>query len=119
MLLEVYAMWVVVAFAFLALGYTTQIYFFSTFGFGLLFFLGSVLMGLNADDGLLYKVGFEEDVVYNYDNASELESTTLVNTVSFESFSHFFFGLLMSFISVIGFVLTLLHTRSGGLSDDV
>lgn len=113
MQLEIFVLLVVLAFAFISLGYAINITLFSTFGFAILFFLGTILMGLNSADGILINNG--QNISYVYDNYTLLSS---IETNLVEPFSHFFFGLIMSFVSVIGIVLILLHTRSGGLNDE-
>lgn len=117
MLLEVFLVLVFIAGGFMLLGYSTETYFYSIFGFAILFYLGTMLMGLNADDGILFKVGENEVVNYVYDNGT-VDSETKAMTYVYEAFSNFLFGLLMTFISLIGMFLILMNTRSKGFDDE-
>ena len=117
MLVEVFLLLVLISSGFLLLGYSTQTLFFAIFGFAILFFLGTTLMGLGADDGILFKVGENESVSYFYDNGSLVETSNSKNFV-YTNYNNFLFGLIMTFISLMGIYLILMHTRSGGFDDE-
>ena len=120
MLLEVFVLMGVVAFAFIVLGYSIDTTFFSIFGFAILFFLGVQLLGLNEDDGILIPIGSESDVTFNYSNDT-LVSENKVSNTEYDTFSHWLFGLVMTFVSLVGILDVLFNLRRiekiGGFND--
>ena len=121
MLLEVFVLMGVVAFAFIVLGYSIDTTFFSIFGFAILFFLGVQLLGLNEDDGILIPTGSESDVTFNYDSNDTLVSENKVSNTEYDTFSHWLFGLVMTFVSLVGILDVLFNLRRiekiGGFND--
>ena len=69
-------------------------------------------MGYDADEGVLVKTGESSVSTVNPDN-----STIIVVEDNHTAYNHFIFGLIMSFVSLFGVVMVLLHTRSGGFKD--
>jgi len=121
MLLEVFLVLMLIATGSLILGYSTQTYFFSIFGFAIFFFLGLSIMGLNEDEGVLFKVGENDNVSLSYvvDNGSYvLDNSFSEKLFVYDSFSNFILGIIMVFISVMGIFIILMNTRSTGFKDD-
>lgn len=122
MLLEVFLVLMLIATGSLILGYSTQTYFFSIFGFSILFFLGTAIMGLNDDEGVLFKVGETDNTTLTHTNHGNgtyvLDNRFTQTYFVYDSYNNFLFGLIMVFISLMGIFILLMNTRSSGFRDD-